>query len=143
MTGALLPKPKTFFICVFYGIFGIGDFAGSSVRKVSLFQLFAKSPLRVFKHFQVLLLSSCFQQNWFHVIWTSFAKVIEFPVCENEFLTFPICFNNILLDYDVSLHNLLVLVVTIPTSPGLSKTEYGCESYWVFGSIFFLDRKIK
>ena len=35
------------FICVFYCVFGIGDFAGSSVRKVSLFQLFAKSPLLV------------------------------------------------------------------------------------------------
>ena len=28
-------SPKTVFICVFYCVFGIGDFAGSSVRKVS------------------------------------------------------------------------------------------------------------
>ena len=80
-------SPKTVFICVFYCVFGIGDFA---VRKVYLFQLFEKSPLLVFKHFHVLHLSSSFQQNWFHVIRTSFAKVIEFPVCEKEFLTFPI-----------------------------------------------------
>ena len=35
------------FICVFYCVFGIGEFAGSSVRKVSLFHSFAKSPLLV------------------------------------------------------------------------------------------------
>ena len=90
-------SPKTVFICVSVCVFGIGDFA---VRKVYLFQLFAKSPLLVFKHFQVLHLSSSFQQNWFHEIWISIAKVIDFPVCENEFLTFPIYFYNIFLDYD-------------------------------------------
>ena len=42
-----LSSPKTVFICVFYCVFGIGDFAGSSVRKVSFFHLFAKSPLLV------------------------------------------------------------------------------------------------
>ena len=40
-------SPKTVFICVSVCVFGIGDFAGSSMRKVSLFQLFAKSPLLV------------------------------------------------------------------------------------------------
>ena len=88
-------------------------------------------------------MSSSFQQNWFHVIRTSFAKDIAFPVCEKEFLTFPICFYNILLDYDVSLHNLVVLVVTIPTSPRLSKTEFAGESYCVFIIGLFLDRKSK
>ena len=39
-------------------------------------------------------------------------------------LTLPICFYNILLDYDVSLHILVVLVVTFPTSPRISKTEF-------------------
>ena len=39
---------ETVFICVFYCVFGIGDFAGSSVRKASFFHLFAKSPLLVF-----------------------------------------------------------------------------------------------
>ena len=73
-----------------------------------------------------------FQQNWFHVIWTSFAKHISFPVCENEFLTFPFWFYNIFLDYDVSLHNLVVLVVMIPTSPRLTKTEFVGESYCSF-----------
>ena len=83
---------------------------------------------------------SSFQQNWFHVIRTSFAKDIAFLVCEKEFLPFPICFYNILLDYDVSLHNLVVLVVTIPSSPRLSKTEFVGESYSVSLSEHFLDR---
>ena len=33
------------------------------------------------------------------------------------------------MDHDVSLHNLVVLVVTIPTSPRSSKTESGCRRY--------------
>ena len=51
------------------------------------------------------------------------------PVCEKEFLNSPIWFYNILLNYDVSLHNLVVLIVTILTSPRLSKTEFICKSY--------------
>ena len=43
-----LSSTKIVFICVFYCGFGIGDFAGSSVQKVSLFYFFAKSPLLVF-----------------------------------------------------------------------------------------------
>ena len=81
-------------------------------------------------------MSSSFQQNWFHVIWTSFAKDISFPVCEIEVDPFPFGFYNILLDYDVSLHNLVVLDVTIPTSPRLSKTEFICKSYGVLFSLF-------
>ena len=126
-------SPKTVCICVFFCVFSIGDFAGSSVRKIYAFHLVAKSPLLAC-HFQRLLLSSSFQQNWFYVFRTSIAKVIAFPVCEKEFLTFHICLYNILLDYDVSLHNLVVLVVTIPTSPRLSKTEFICKSY---GVLFF------
>ena len=34
-----------------------------------------------------------------------------------------------MLDYDVSLHILVVLVVAISTSPRTSKTESGCKSY--------------
>ena len=41
-----------------------------------------------------------------------------------------------MLDYDVSLHNLVVLDVTIPTSPRLSKTEFICKSYGVLFSLF-------
>ena len=94
-----------------------------------LVELFvAKSPSLVC-HFQRLLLSSSFQQNWFYFIRTSIAKDVAFPVCEKEFLNFPIWFYNILLNYDVSLHNLVVLIVTIPTSPRLSKTEFICKSY--------------
>ena len=77
--------------------FGIGDFAGSSVRKIYIFHLVAKSPWLVC-HFQRLLLSSSFQQNWFYFIRTSFAKDVAFSVCEKEFLNFPIWFYNILLD---------------------------------------------
>ena len=126
-----LSSPKTVFICVFFCIFGIGDFDGSTVRKVSLFHIFAKSPL-LFFHVQGLHLSSSFQQNWFHVIWTSFAKDISFPVCEIEVDPFPFGVYNILLNYDVSLHNLVVLVVAIPTSPRSSKTESGCKRYCNF-----------
>ena len=70
---------------------------------------------------------------------TSIAKVPAFSVCEKEFLTFSIWFYNIFLDYDVSMHNLVVLVVTIPTSPRLSKTEFVCERYCVFGFEILLD----
>ena len=121
-------SPKTVCICVFFYAFGIGDFPGSSARKIYIFHLVAKSPLLVC-HFQRLLLSSSFQQNWFYFIRTSIAKDVAFPVCEKEFLIFPIWFYNILLNYDVSLHNLVVLIVTIPTSPRLSKTEFICKSY--------------
>ena len=36
-----------------------------------------------------------------------------------------------MLDNDVSMHNLVVLVVLIPTSPRSSKTESGCKIYRV------------
>ena len=36
------------------------------------------------------------------------------------------------LDYDVSLHKVVDLVVVIPTSPRSSKTESGCSSYCRF-----------
>ena len=44
---------KTNFVCVFYCVFGVGDFAGSSVWKVSLFHQFAQSSLLffIFSHF--------------------------------------------------------------------------------------------
>ena len=42
-----LSSSKTLFICVFYYAFGIGVFVGSSSWKVSLFQLFTKSPIIV------------------------------------------------------------------------------------------------
>ena len=48
-----------------------------------------------------------------------------------------------MLNNDVFLHNLVVLVVVIPTSPRLSKTEFGYKSYCISGSGRFLDRKRK
>ena len=72
---------------------------------------------------------SSFQQNWFYLFRTSIAIETAFPVCEKGFLSFPFWFYNILLDHDVSLHNLVVLFVTIPTSPRLSKTESICKRY--------------
>jgi hypothetical protein len=36
------------------------------------------------------------------------------------------------LDYDVSLHKFVELVVMIPMSPRSSKTEFGCSSYCRF-----------
>ena len=41
------------------------------------------------------------------------------------------------------MHILVVIVVTIPTSPRLSKTEFVGESYGVFLSEFLLVRKFK
>ena len=37
-----------------------------------------------------------------------------------------------MLDYDVSLHDLVVLVIIFETSPSSSKTELGCSSYDCF-----------
>ena len=88
-------------------------------------------------------MSSSFQQNWFHVFWTSFAKDILFPICEIEVDPFPFGVYNILLDYDFSLNILVVLVVTIPTSPRLSKTEFVGESIAVLFSVFFSKQKFK
>ena len=56
-------------------------------------------------------------------------KVIAFPICKWELLPFPIYLYIIFLNYDVSLHILVVLIVTIPTSPSLSKTEFVGERY--------------
>ena len=83
-----------------------------------------------------------FIENGFHMLlllrfrFWRFCRIIFY----REFLPFPIFFYAPLLDYDVSLHNLVVLVVTIPTSPRLSKTEFVGESYCVFISEYFLDR---
>ena len=49
------------------------------------------------------------------------------------FLTLPIYFYNIFLDYDVSLYILVELVITIPTSQRSSKTESGSKIYARFG----------
>ena len=46
-----------------------------------------------------------------------------------------------MLDYDVSLHNLVVLVVTIPTSPRLSKTEFIRKSYGALDLLLDLPRR--
>ena len=43
-----------------------------------------------------------------------------------------------MMDYDVSLHTLVVLVVVISTSPRSSKTESGGERYRVFSIGVFL-----
>ena len=37
-----------------------------------------------------------------------------------------------MLDNDVSLHDLVILVAVIPTSPRISKTEFVCKRYHVF-----------
>ena len=112
------------------------------MRKVSLFHLLAKSPLLGF--------------NIFTCYWVAFVvlfptKVVSchsdfickrygFPVFNKRFLPLIIWFYHILLKNDVSLHNLVVLVVTIPTSPSLPKTEFVCGRYCVFGIGSFLDR---
>jgi hypothetical protein len=55
------------------------------------------------------------------------------PVClRSEVKPFIIWFYPPLLDYDVSMHKVVELVVVIPTSPRSSKTESGCSSYCRF-----------
>ena len=44
-------SPKTVFVCVFYCVFGVEDFVGSSLWKVSLFHLLERSPLLGFNIF--------------------------------------------------------------------------------------------
>src|SRR5680860_458539 len=86
-----LSSPKTVCICVFFCGFGVGDFVGSSVRKIYFFHLFAKSPLLVCL-LQRLLLSSSFQQNWFHFLRTSIAKETFFGLRKRAFKLSPIGF---------------------------------------------------
>jgi hypothetical protein len=50
-----------------------------------------------------------------------------------EVKPFIIWFYPTWLDYDISLHKVAGLVVVIPTSPRLSKMEYGYSSYGCFG----------
>jgi hypothetical protein len=55
------------------------------------------------------------------------------PVClQREVKPFIIWFYPPWLDYDVSLHKDVELVVVIPTSPRSSKMESGCLSYYRF-----------
>jgi hypothetical protein len=42
------------------------------------------------------------------------------------------------LDYDIYLHDLIELVVVIPTIPGSSKSKLWCESYGVLGNALVL-----
>ena len=51
-----------------------------------------------------------------------------------DVLTFLIWFYPPLLNYDVSLHDLVKLVVVITTSLRTSKTEFVCESCDRFGN---------
>jgi hypothetical protein len=55
------------------------------------------------------------------------------PICLfREVKPFIIWFYTPLLDYDVSMHGFVELVIVIPTSPRSSKTESGCSSYGHF-----------
>ena len=61
-----------------------------------------------------------------------------------EGLPFYILFYPLLLDYDVSLHDLLKVVVVIPTSPRTSKTEFETQVMSVLVLLFlqFLQRAV-
>ena len=115
------------------------------MRKGSLFHLLAKSPLLGFNIF------TCYWVAFVVLFPTksvlchsdSICKRYGFPVINRKVLPFIIWFYHILLNNDVSLHNLVVLVVTIPTSPRLSKTEFVCGKYCGFTDERFLDRKRK
>jgi hypothetical protein len=55
------------------------------------------------------------------------------PVClRREVKPFIVWFYPPWLDYDVSLHKVVKIVVMIPTSPRSSKMESGCSSYCRF-----------
>ena len=56
-----------------------------------------------------------------------------------EVKPFIIWFYPPMMDYDVSLHNLVVLVVASSTSPRSSKTESGGKRYRIFSIGDFLD----
>ena len=53
-------------------------------------------------------------------------------VLYREVKPLSIWFQTPLLDYDVSLHDLVELVVIFETSPSSSKTDSKCLSYYVF-----------
>ena len=87
--------------------------------------------------FWCLLWSS--RQTQVHRKRISYGKLVAFSVLEvcrlflfREVLPFSIWFYLPLLDYDVSLHDLVKLFVAIPTSPRTSKTESGWSRYLRF-----------
>ena len=67
-------------------------------------------------------------------------KRYGFPGFNKRVLPLTIWLYLILLNNDVSVHILVVLVVTIPTSPSLPKTEFVCGRYCVFGIGGVLNR---
>ena len=136
-------SPKTVFICIPYCVFGIEDFVGSSSWKVSLFQLFAKSPFLVFNFYKGFFCHPLSNKIGLTSFGLHLQKISHFRFANERFYLSPFVFYNILLNYDVSLHILIVLVVTIPTSPRLSKTEFVGESYCVYTIGLFLDRILK
>ena len=69
---------KTDSECLSYYVFDVGEFIGSSCREVSHL-----SPPNIFS----LGDTQDFQQNWFHLVWSSDAQVIAVLVlAENMFL---------------------------------------------------------
>jgi hypothetical protein len=56
---------------------------------------------------------------------------------------FIIWFHPPLLDYDVSMDEVVELVVVIPMSRSLSKTKSGCKSYHCFRVDVFSWRKVR
>ena len=115
------------------------------MRKVSLFHLLAKSPLLGFNIFTSYWVAFVvlFPTKLISCHSAFICKRYGFPVFNKRFLPLIIWLYHILLDYDVFLHNLVVLVVTIPTSPRLSKTEFVCGRYCISGVERFLGRKRK
>ena len=135
---------KTDFICISCCVFYVGGFIG-------LYFLERSNSL--------LVVSSSHDVLWCVYAWSFKAcdylrnklKIIENGVrmknllgswCwriyrlffNRDVLTFLIWFNPPLLNYDDSLHDLVKLVVVIPTSPRTSKTEFVCESCARFGN---------
>ena len=61
---------------------------------------------------------------WRFLCWRFYRFVIY-----REVKTFFFWFYPPVLDYDVSLHDLVELIIIFETSPSSSKTEFGCSSY--------------
>ena len=140
---------KTEFIWISCDVFDVGDFTGSSFVERS------KSPL---------VFSSSHYGLWCVYAWSCSAcdylrskpKIIENGVRMENLLCFRFwrfywlfIFRKVLpfynwfypplLNYDVSLHDIVKLVVVIPTSPRTSKMEFVCESFAHFSVGVFLQ----
>ena len=75
---------KTEFSCIFYDVFDVGGYAGSSLLEVSLLCLLSIPPLSLFWCYSL----SCFKQAWVCSIRSSFAEVVGVLILLDQFVVF-------------------------------------------------------